>query len=118
MLRTANDLRRRPAFYNTVTNNCSSTIRGHVNRFARDSIPYDFRVLFPARADEILVERGHIVGAASLDEARRRYLVNGKARQNGIDPFFSWRIRGLEPPRCRATAEAATGAPQSGPASP
>ena len=98
VLRAADSLRERPVFYNTVSNNCSSVIRDHINRFARDRVPYDFRVLFPARADEILDERGHIVGAASLDEARRLYLVNGRARQYRDDPFFSWRIRGLEPP--------------------
>jgi hypothetical protein len=98
VLRAADGLRERPAFYNTVSNNCSSVIRDHVNHFARDRVPYDFRVLFPARADEILAERGHIVGAARLDEARRLYLVNGKARQYRDDPFFSWRIRGLQPP--------------------
>ncbi len=97
VLRTANDLRQQPAFYNTVTNNCSSTIRAHVNHFARHRIPYDHRVLFPSRADEILVERGHIVGAASLGEARGRYLISGKARQYADDPFFSWRIRMIRP---------------------
>ena len=102
VLDAAEELRKQPAFYNTLTNNCSSAIRDHVNRFAADKVPYDTRVLFPARADEFLIERGHVIGADGLEEARRLYLINGKANEAGGDPFFSWRIRSLKPPEVPA----------------
>src|SRR5262245_42760717 len=35
MLRKANRLRQRPEFYNTLTNNCTTSIVGHVNKVVR-----------------------------------------------------------------------------------
>ncbi len=50
VLRRVNKLAREPEFYNTVTNNCTTNIRNHVNRLLPDKVPYDYRVLLPGYA--------------------------------------------------------------------
>ena len=47
VLRRVNKLVHEPEFYNTVTNNCTTNVRNHVNRLLPDKVPYDYHVLLP-----------------------------------------------------------------------
>jgi hypothetical protein len=95
MLDKANDLRTHPEFYNTVTNNCTTKLRDHVNEIAPGLIPNSWRVQLPGFSDELVSNLGLLDDSSSLTEARHRYWINERARQFADDPDFSRRIRSL-----------------------
>lgn len=93
MLEHANALGREPAFYNTITNNCTTNILEHANTVASKKIPYGREVLLPGYADVLAKELGLIDTELSLEQARRRFRINGRARTAFYDSAFSRRIR-------------------------
>ncbi len=96
MLERANELRSRPEFYNTLTNNCMTNILRHVNTLVEPPIRYGPRVLLPGYSDAIAFRRGLIDTELSLEEARERFLVNERALASIDRPDFSLRIREVE----------------------
>ncbi len=96
MLERANELRARPEFYNTLTNNCMTNILRHVNTLVDPPIRYGPRVLLPGYSDAIAFRRGMIDTELSLEDARRRFLVNERAVRHADQPDFSVRIRDAE----------------------
>ena len=98
MLERANQLRREPEFYHTILNNCTTNILDHANQVATRRIPYTRDVLLPGNADKLALELGLIDSPNAIEELRRKYLVNGRARRHADDPLFSLRIRAPEAP--------------------
>lgn len=96
MLTHANDLHAEPEFYNTLTNNCTTNILDHVNSIASKKIPYGREVLLPGYADELAGELGLLDSDLSIQEARRRFRINNRARGAFHDPAFSHAIRKAE----------------------
>jgi hypothetical protein len=94
MLERANRLGREPEFYNTLTNNCTTNILEHANSVASKKIPYGREVLLPGYADELARELGLIDTDLPIEEARRRFHINARARTAFQDSLFSRRIRG------------------------
>jgi hypothetical protein len=95
MLQRANQLRAEPEFYNTLTNNCTTNILSHANSVATKKIPYGREVLLPGYADELARELGLIDTDLSIEEARRRFQINDRARAAFGDSLFSTRIRSV-----------------------
>ena len=95
MMQRANRLQEQPEFYNTLTNTCTTNLVRHVNQITPKRIPLRASVLLPATSDQLAYELGLIDTALPFEEARRRALVNPRARQYADDPAFSRRIRGL-----------------------
>lgn len=93
MLERSNALATRPEFYNTLTNNCTSNVVDHVNHIAPHAIPHGIKTILPGYADDVAYSLGLIDNSISLDEARRVYRVNDRARQFANAPDFSRRIR-------------------------
>jgi hypothetical protein len=93
MLERANGLAERPEFYNTLTNNCTSNVVAHVNSIVPRRVPHGIKTVLPGYTDEVAHSLGLIDNTISLDEARRRYRVNERARQFVRDAHFSQRIR-------------------------
>jgi hypothetical protein len=93
MLARSNALATRPEFYNTLTNNCTSNVVAHVNHIAPRRVPRGIKTILPGYADEVAYSLGLIDNSMTLDEARRRYRVNDRAKQFATDPHFSHRIR-------------------------
>ena len=91
--RSPNALSARPEFYNTLTNNCTSNVVAHVNHIAPRRVPRGIKTILPGYADEVAYSLGLIDNSIALDEARRRYRVNDRAKQFVNDPHFSHRIR-------------------------
>jgi hypothetical protein len=97
MLQRANELSTRPEFYNTLTNNCTTSILEHVNAFASRKIPYGREVLLPGYADELARELGLIDTDLPIEEARKRFHINARAKRVFYDTAnFSKRIRDAE----------------------
>jgi hypothetical protein len=81
-----------PRWYNALTHNCTTAIRGHAlaagvrNRF-------DWRILVNGRGDELLYERGNVNTSLPFAELRRQSDITARARAADGDPRFSERIR-------------------------
>ncbi len=104
MVQHADHLNQHPEFYNTLWNNCTTTILHHANRVASTKIPYGRSVLLPGYADELAVKLGLIDAEGSIEDVRKRFLVNERARRFADDPLFSLRIRQSAPVLTRITA--------------
>jgi hypothetical protein len=91
-VRTANALRQKPGWYNSLTTNCSTTIRAHVRR-AEVKDPWDWRVLANGHADERLYDLGYVNRELPLHELKRRSHINAAARKADRAPDFSNLIR-------------------------
>ena len=95
VMRRVNKLFREPEFYNTITNNCTTNVRNHVNHLLPDRIPYDYRVLLPGHSDELAYDLGLIKAKGSFEETRAAAKINYNAYLYRDAPDFSRKIRGL-----------------------
>jgi hypothetical protein len=91
-LRSANALREKAKWYNTLLTNCSTTLRAHVRR-ASVADPWDWRVLANGYADEHLYEVGYVARDLPLYELKRRSRITTTAQQAASSPEFSNLIR-------------------------
>ena len=87
-----------PRWYNALTQNCTTTIRMHVQQ-ADVHNALDWRLFVNGKGDEMLYERGDVNTTMPLAELRARSDVTEKARAADDDPRFSERIRDGLPPR-------------------
>ena len=98
---TMNSLRNRPRWYNAVTSNCTTAIRGMRHG---DPMPFDWRMLINGLGDAMLHERNLLRDdGLSFDELKRRALINPAAVAAHESPDYSRAIRqgrpGFTPPR-------------------
>jgi hypothetical protein len=93
VMRRVNKLAREPEFYDTLTNNCTTNIRNHINHLKPDEVPYDYRVLLPGCSDHLAYDLGLIEHHGSYEETRARARVNYQAYLYRDSPAFSQEIR-------------------------
>jgi hypothetical protein len=93
MLKRAAEIEHEPAFYNTFTNNCTTSILRPVNDLLDKDIPLSLGIVLPGYSDKLAFQRGLIDTDLPLEEARKRFEVNDRARAAIHDPDFSARIR-------------------------
>jgi len=82
-----------PEFYNTLSNNCTTNIRRHINHLKPDRVPYDYRVLLPGYADRLAYDLGLIEHNGSFEQTKEQARINYQAYLYRDDPDFSQRIR-------------------------
>ena len=91
-INTLNALHETPRWYNAVTSNCTTSIRAQ--RAAKLRTPWDWRILFNGKADELLYQRHAIAtGGLPFAELKQRSLINERARAADQSPDFSSIIR-------------------------
>jgi uncharacterized protein DUF4105 len=93
MLARANELRRTPEFYNTLTNNCTSVLVSHVNQVTPGRIPHGLKTILPGYSDDVALSLGLIDSPLDLEAVRAKYRVNERAKQWERAADFSVRIR-------------------------
>ncbi|MCE5266754.1 MAG: DUF4105 domain-containing protein [Planctomycetaceae bacterium] len=93
MMKRVNKLDVQPEFYDTLTNNCTTNIRSHINHLYPDSVPYDYRVLLPGYSDHLAYDLGLIEKHGSYEDTRQRARVNYVAYLHRDAPDFSRAIR-------------------------
>jgi predicted AAA+ superfamily ATPase len=81
MLRRAEELRNQPEFYNTITQNCTTSILDHANELREDKIPWSIEALLPSHSDKVIYDLGLIDTELSLEEARNYYQINELSEQ-------------------------------------
>jgi hypothetical protein len=101
-VRSMNELVEKPEFYNALTDNCTTTIRNHVQHVSKGS-PFDWRVLGNGHAPEMLYERGSLDTRIPFAEVKERSHITDVAKAADRDPAFSQRIRvGVPDPHTEA----------------
>ena len=93
MLERANRLKAHPEFYNTLTNTCTTNIVRHVNELVPGRVPFSYKVLLPAYADELAYDLGLLGHDQPFDSLRAHALINDRALAADHDSLFSQRIR-------------------------
>lgn len=93
MLNRANQLARKPEFYDLLTNNCTTNIVDHINGLKPGSIPNDVRVLLPGHSDRLAYDLGLLAVNGPFDQIRAASHVNLVAHLNYDAPDFSNRLR-------------------------
>jgi hypothetical protein len=91
-LKVVNRLKDRPEWYNALTSNCTTNIRGHTRPYAKNK-RFDWRILLNGRVDEMAYERKALDQTLPFDQLKARSLINESAKAANHDPDFSQRIR-------------------------
>lgn len=87
-----NGLKERPAFYNTLVDNCTTGIWMNT-RINPGHVPMSWKVLASGYVPEYLYETGLLAPGVPFTELQRRGHVNARAQEAGQDEEFSSRIR-------------------------
>jgi Domain of unknown function (DUF4105) len=91
-LEEVNSLAEHPEWYNALTQNCTTTIRGHTQHIgAAGSL--DWRMLANGHLDELLYERGQIDTSLLFADLKLRSNITDKAKAADDSPDFSAKIR-------------------------
>ena len=93
MLRRANKLRTQPEFYNTLTNNCTTSILLHYNLVNDRKLPASLKVLFSGYSDELVYELGLIESQLPFEKIQQISEITEKANRLSEAADFSRRIR-------------------------
>jgi hypothetical protein len=91
-LKEVNSLADHPEWYNALTQNCTTAIRGHAQNVGASG-SLDWRLLANGHVDELLYERGQIDTSIPFADLRARSNITEKAKAAGDSPDFSARIR-------------------------
>jgi hypothetical protein len=91
-LRSLNEIRDHPRWYNAVTTNCTTSIRDQ--HPISDRIPWDWRILLNGKGDELMFER-HTIATAGLPfpELKAASRINDRAKAADSMSNFSELIR-------------------------
>jgi uncharacterized protein DUF4105 len=97
-MKTINEMRERPKFYNTLTTNCTTTIAAHT-RVNLEAPPLSWKTLLSGYLPEYVYQLGRLDTTRPFAELERLSWVNARAHAADQDPAFSQRIReGLPKP--------------------
>lgn len=91
-LREVNSLKERPEWYNALTSNCTTNIRGHTAPYNPDT-RLDWRIIVNGFVDEMLYESKTIDTSLPFPELKKRSLINERAKGMDKSPEFSQLIR-------------------------
>jgi hypothetical protein len=98
-LREVNRLKDRPEWYNALTSNCTTNIRGHTAPY-NPNAKFDWRILINGYIDEFIYEQGVLDQSLPLAELKALSYINARGQAADQDPDFSKRIReGLPSPK-------------------
>ena len=76
--KTINRLTEKPKWYNALTHNCTTTIRGHALPHTENR-PLDWRLIVNGFLDEMLYERGDVDTSLPFTELKKQVYINKKA---------------------------------------
>jgi hypothetical protein len=91
-LKAINRLNQHPEWYNALTTNCTTSIRGHAIPYAKRPWP-SWKLILNGHVDEMAYGNGALDQSLPFAELKARSLINERARAADKDPAFSKRIR-------------------------
>jgi hypothetical protein len=86
-----NRLKQHAEWYNALTSNCTTNIRGHARPYAIS--PWDWRILLNGHIDEMAYQNGRLDQSLPFAELKARSHINDQGKAADKDPAFSKRIR-------------------------
>jgi hypothetical protein len=99
-LKSVNQLNTQPEWYNALTENCTTAIRGHTAKYAHGKMSW--KILANGYLDTLLYERKVIDTNMPFEQLKALSCINDKAVKADNSPDFSIAIRrGLPNPRQR-----------------
>jgi hypothetical protein len=87
-----NSLNQEAQWYNALTSNCTTNIRGHTRPYVGDA-RWDWRILLNGYIDQLAYERGTLDRKLPFAELKLRSLINARAQAAGGAVDFSRCIR-------------------------
>jgi len=95
----SNALSAKPAFYNSITTNCTTAVAKMV-RAAGGSLPLDWRLIINGYLPGYLYDRGALVTTIPLSQVTALARIDDRAKAADRSPEFSRLIRiGVPSPR-------------------
>jgi hypothetical protein len=91
-LREVNRLHDHAQWYNALTSNCTTNIRGHTAPYAGNA-KFDWRIIVNGFIDEMIYERGTVDTSLPFAELKKRSHINARAQEADKDRDFSRSIR-------------------------
>ena len=91
-VKTINEEKDHPSFYNTLTANCTNVIWMHA-QVNPDRVPFSWKMLASGYAPEYLYDMGRLDTSVPFAELTQQGYVNPDAQALGDAPDFSQRIR-------------------------
>ncbi len=91
-IRYINSLKETPEWYNALTGNCTTQIRGHTYPYAR-KVWWDWRILANGYIDELAYELKALDISLPFQELKQRSIINARAKAADKDLAFSRHIR-------------------------
>lgn len=91
-MRYINQLKTEPEWYNALTGNCTTQIRGHTAPYTGKT-RWDWRILLNGWLDEMAYENGLLNQSLPFETLRRKSIINDRSRTLDQNPDFSIRIR-------------------------
>jgi hypothetical protein len=95
-VKTMNEMRDHPQFYNTLTTNCTTSVLLHT-RVNQGAPPWSWKILVSGYVPQYVYELGRMDTSVPFAELERRARVNDRAHGAERDPAFSQRIRAKTP---------------------
>lgn len=97
-VKSINELVEQPAWYNALTDNCTTSILRHVRHLTPDTSWLDWRLIANGYLPERLYEHGRLDTSLPFEELVRRSQIDARAKAADQAPDFSARIRAAESP--------------------
>ena len=91
-LQEINSLKEHPQWYNALTDNCTTSIRGFEAPFNPDG-RLDWRIIINGYLDKMLYEKKLIDTSLPFSELKKQSLINERAKGLDKSPAFSQKIR-------------------------
>jgi uncharacterized protein DUF4105 len=107
-VKSINRLAQKPAWYNALTDNCTTTIRTHVRHLSPESNPWRWQLLANGHLPELLYEQEHLDASLPFPELHDVSNIDERAKAAPYDDFSRAIRSGLPDPRPPA-APASTG---------
>jgi hypothetical protein len=92
-VKSMNHLAEQPEWYNALVDNCTTSIRRHVEHLWPGNFPLDWRLFANGYLPELLYERGILYTGMPFAELAALSNIDERAKNSGLGPDFSERIR-------------------------
>lgn len=77
-----NSLDKKPEFYNTISNTCTTNLVAHVNEITPGKIPFSLKYYMPGYSDELVYDLGLINTDQPYENIRETFLISHKSGNN------------------------------------
>jgi hypothetical protein len=98
-LDSVNRLASRPAWYNALTDNCTTTIRRHVRHLSNDEISWTWKLLLNGYLPELLYDENRLDTSLAFADLRAASNIDAKAKAAPYESFSVAIRAGLPNPR-------------------